>query len=253
MEYSRQLQPGKVLEWHGHGEPHTRTGSLAKWCTGGSSSGPAGGNEWGSCRNKVWPSMTRFGFCFWLLVASLGQGGDQTHWWPGPSICNDGFCSFVLCIFLPLLLNWKPNHIHGTAPGERWQRWDSCKTNRIITPTFTQLYLLLETTQIYSSEHYLDIINQSNLHLVIKHGNKMNFAYNPKLFKPLSPIALQSFSLPAWSWASPKEEVIIQKIDSAPIEGDYFPHAELHKSTIRCTAKVVWSICILHRLSCKHL
>lgn len=81
--------------------------------------------------------MTRFGFCSWALMTSLGLGGDQSHWWPVPSVCNHGFCSLVLCIFLPLLPNWKPNHIHRTAPREKWQRWDSCKTDRIITPTFT--------------------------------------------------------------------------------------------------------------------
>lgn len=32
--------------------------------------------------------------------------------------------------------------------------------------------------RIYNSEHYLDKINQSDLQLVIKHGNKVNFAYN---------------------------------------------------------------------------
>lgn len=107
--------------------------------------------------------------------------------------------------------------------------------------------------QSYSCESYLDIFNQNNFHLVVKHGSKMSFAYKkaPKLHKPLSPIALHSFFLPAQRWASPKDYVIIQKIDSAPIEGDYIPHAEIHKSTIRYTSKVVLSICILHRLACK--
>lgn len=70
--------------------------------TGGCSSGPTERNEWGKGRNKVWPLMTltiQFGFCSWVLVTSLGLGGDQTHQWFAPSVCNDGFCPLGLCIF----------------------------------------------------------------------------------------------------------------------------------------------------------
>lgn len=158
--------PGRCWNYRGYGESHARAGSLAK--LQGCNSGPAETRvAFGDSDDTVW----------FLLLGSCdfsGSGRCPDPLWPVPAVCDDGFCSSVPCIFLPLLPNWKPNHIHRTAPGERWQRRDSCKPDRIITPTFTAA---VSAAWIYNSEHYLDIVNLSNLHLVIKHGNKMNFGY----------------------------------------------------------------------------